>query len=95
MSLGLAVSEFYFAAIQLLRIITDWIHEAQEDLDNLVSRLRLHKGSLGVPEAEGEDAEAFNYTLDSVVAHQRSLAKPLLARIERKHVELNSLRDGV
>jgi hypothetical protein len=93
--LGLALSEFYFAALQLLRIASDWIQEAQDDLNNLVSGLRREMDSLGVLEAGEEAVEAFNYTWDSVLAHQRKLAKPLLARIARKQGELNSLKDGV
>lgn len=94
-SLGLALSEFYFAAIQLLRIASEWIQAAQNDLDELVSNLRQRMAYLGVPEAEGAAAEAFHYTWDSVTAKQRGLAKPLLARIARKQAELNSLKDGV
>lgn len=94
-SLGLALSEFYFAAIQLLRLASEWIQAAQNDLEALVSNLRQRMGLLGVQDPGGAAAEAFNYTWDSVVAHQRDLAKPLSARIARKQAELNSLKDGV
>jgi hypothetical protein len=93
--LGLALSDFYFAALQLLRLASDWIQAAQDDLNDLVSNLRREIDSLVLPGAEVHDFGAFHDTWDSVLARQQSLAKPLLARIARKQGELNSLKDGV
>lgn len=93
--LGLALSEFYFAAIQLLRIASEWVQEALDNLENLASVISQKVALPGSPEADEAATEAAIQSWESVLVHQRHLAKPLLSRIARKQAELNSLKDGV
>ncbi|KAG7286688.1 hypothetical protein NEMBOFW57_008999 [Staphylotrichum longicolle] len=93
--LGLALSEFYFAAIQLLRIAPEWVQEALDNLEDLVFVIVQKAALPGSPEADEAATEAVIQSWESVLVHQRHLAKPLLSRITRKQAELNSLKNGL
>ncbi|KEY71379.1 hypothetical protein S7711_11471 [Stachybotrys chartarum IBT 7711] len=98
-----ALSEFYFAVLQLLRIAHDWIQESMDDLNTLVRTLEVDymanvsKSSLlpGSSDLDQAATEVFRQNWEAVVSHQQRLAKELLNRIAKKQGEVSSLRDGL
>jgi hypothetical protein len=101
-----ATSELYFTILQLLRIASDWIREGMEDLENLAGQSQvfidfhftLARRGGEVPatvDVSEVVSEVIERNWENVVSHQKSLAKPLLERIEKKSEEVKSLRDGV
>jgi len=105
----LRLSEFYFAVIQILRIVPEWIQESMDDLQEMagdMKRLYLSSNAAeanfatfvpqeGEPQAKRVTIEAFMDDWESVISLQQRMGKTLLARITKLHGEVKSLRDGV
>jgi hypothetical protein len=98
---SLEKSELYFAVLQILRIISDWIQESVTDLENQEESRgcfqRLGHGMAEHLSEEGRerDREVINSNWDLLALHHATLAKALLERIQKKTTEVESLRDGV
>jgi len=102
---SLEKSELYFAVLQILRIMGEWISESIIDLEN-------QKESWGdfhwdgymaeydyaeylTESAREKDRVAINSNWDLLGLHHAKLVKVLQDRIDRKTIEVESLRDGV
>jgi hypothetical protein len=96
-------SELYFTILQLLRLASDWIRGSLEDLETLAESWDFYRYFTKLPAKRNglQDPVTVNVTKvlkknwKNVISHQKSLAKPLLDRIEKKTEEVKSLRDGV
>jgi hypothetical protein len=98
-------SELYFAALQLLRICTDWIGEAIHGFETLKDEVesRVREAPWNNPGDRGHGVEADMETestclseiLSSMIEENRKRLQALLDRIEKKEEEVKSLRDGV
>ncbi|KAK7989952.1 carbohydrate-binding module family 50 protein [Apiospora arundinis] len=82
-------SETYFFVIELLRIASDWISEAVADLDTL--RAWTDRIAYGHEDIDSLIETKWVEILD--VARKKEA--DLLARIEKKRLEVYSLRDGL
>jgi hypothetical protein len=97
---SLEKSELYFAVLQILRIMSEWISESVTDLENKKedwgSFHEIWDAEHPISEnARGIDKRLINSNWDLLVSHQAKLVKVLRDRIERKTKEVESLRDGV
>jgi hypothetical protein len=96
---SLEKSELYFAVLQILRIISEWIYKSVTDLENQKAELAYYAGfGSRVPEYPNNletDRRVINSNWDMLISHHAKLIKVLLDRIERKTKEVESLRDGV
>jgi hypothetical protein len=98
-------SELYFTILQRLRISADWISESLKDLESLAeaSQIMCEEGVTKSPDERRGRQDPVTVSVRTVleqnwkniISHQKSLAKPLLERIEKKTEEVKSLRDGV
>jgi hypothetical protein len=97
-------SELYFTILQLLRISADWISESLTDLESLArtSQRFCEKFTKPPDERWGRQdpvtvsvCTVLKQNWENIISNQKSLAKPLLERIEKKTEEVKSLRDGV
>ncbi|KAK7941393.1 uncharacterized protein PG986_013780 [Apiospora aurea] len=82
-------SETYFFVIELLRIASDWITEAVADLDALW--VWTDRIDCGHEEITASIESKWREIIDVAKKHEPEL----LARIEKKRLEVNSLRDGL
>lgn len=89
-----ALSDTYFAVIEMLRVAADWIGESKVDLFNLEDQVQSRLGLLGDPVAqEGQKMIRNNWRIirDQFQVYE----KDLLRQMHRKRDEVKSLRDGV
>lgn len=98
---SLEKSELYFAVLQILRIMGEWISESVTDLENQEeSWVEFHGTGCGGAEhltATGREKEriVINSNWDLLRSHHAKLVKVLQNRIDRKIKEVESLRAGV
>ncbi|KAN0102633.1 hypothetical protein V8E51_010946 [Hyaloscypha variabilis] len=97
-------SDLYFTVLQLLRISADWISESLKDLESLAeaSQIMCEIFTKSPDKRRGRQdpvtvsvRTVLEQNWKNVISHQKSLAKPLLERIEKKTEEVKSLRDGL
>ena len=98
---SLEKSELYFAVLQILRIMSEWIHESVTDIENQKeSWADFHGAGHGKAdylseEGRERDREVINSNWDMLGLHHAKLVLVLQDRIDRKTTEVESLRDGV
>lgn len=80
-------SRDYFVALQLLRIMDEWINEAVSSMQQL--RDDTHFMHPGFSTFEIKD------NLDAVDRYMKEQAGTVQRRLQKKKEEINSLRDGV
>lgn len=98
-------SRLYFTVLQTLRIISEWVHESERELQQLKRDFYANfqssiarRGSIG---SNGSDAPptAFINEIDKaweeLIAMHSSSSQSLLNRIEKKEEDIKSFRDGV
>lgn len=89
------LSEQYFSVLQMLRIFHDWTEQTKEYNDIMMPRFRQYLGYLnGTDKYDLKMSELMSFA-EMVEIQMDSLAKGLISRIEKKQVEIESLRDGV
>lgn len=101
------ISDVYFSILQMLRIFNDWLNDVEESLPRLYDEveraaLDLPKSCPGDESDESENTFEFKLDMDILSKNLRKLdvkiqsdVNELQSRIERKRVEVESLRDGV
>lgn len=98
------ISDIYFSILQMLRIFSDWIREVEESLPGLYNEVKEAAFFLQESCRNDELDNTFEFNLNTDILSQnlekldakmRSSIRGLEARIERKKVEVESLRDGV
>ncbi|CAI7624827.1 unnamed protein product [Penicillium pancosmium] len=89
------LSEQYFSVLQMLRIFHDWTEQTKEYNDIIMPRFRQYLEYLnGTHKFDLKMGELMS--LAEMVDNQvDSQAKSLISRIEKKQVEIESLRDGL
>jgi hypothetical protein len=98
---SLEKSELYFAVLQTLRIMSEWIQEGVTALEaQKESWAEFHWAGHGdaeylTREGRERDREAINSNWELLGLHYAKLVKVLQDRIDRKTTEVESLRDGV
>ncbi|KAI2639119.1 hypothetical protein GGS26DRAFT_376989 [Hypomontagnella submonticulosa] len=98
-------SRLYFTVLQTLRIISEWVHESERELQQLKRDFYANfqssiarRGSIG---SNGSDAPptAFINEIDKaweeLIAMHSSSSQSLLNRIEKKEEDIKSFRDGL
>jgi len=94
-------SEIYFAVLQILRIMSEWIYESVTALEKQKEEwAQVRQVWRGAPEYLSEtnqeiDRGIINSNWDVLLSHHAKLEKVLRDRIDRKAKEVESLRDGV
>lgn len=79
-------SKDYFVALQLLRIVDEWLDEVQSTVEDMVENPNLTDESMwGRPKASSD--VAVRYVNEHATAAQ--------SRVRKKREEINSLRDSV
>ncbi|KAH6628897.1 hypothetical protein F5144DRAFT_655576 [Chaetomium tenue] len=105
----LALLEFYFTVVQILRISAEWIQESMDDLQRMVDGMeQLYFASSSTaegqavnflpeaPTAAGEAAaNMFRKNWNGVILEQQRLGNALLARVAKIEEQTKSLRDDV
>jgi Mg2+ and Co2+ transporter CorA len=93
-----SLSSFYFGALQLIRIYSDWIEETMEDLKlaqiRCIDRLKT-TAYLGKCGLRTKDVLRLNAEWDNLRKKKDADYTALLQRCERKRKEIKNLRDGV
>jgi hypothetical protein len=98
---SLEKSELYFAVLQILRIMGEWMSESVTDLENQKeSWEQFHGPGYGGVEyltesGREKDRIVINSNWDLLGSRHAKLVKVLQDRIDRKIKEVQSLRDGV
>jgi hypothetical protein len=108
---SLEKSELYFAVLQILCIMSEWIYESATDLENQKeAEAAIHQNiwsgdakyfSENRREIErgiinsNWDKGIINSNWDLLLSHHAKVVKVLQDRIDRKTKEVESLRDGV
>jgi hypothetical protein len=96
---SLEKSDLYFAVLQILRIMGEWISESVKDLEHQKEDWSEF-GRFDAPDYLSAkyletDREVINSNWDLLASHHAKLVKVLQDRIDRKTKEVESLRDGV
>lgn len=96
------VSETYFSVLQMLRIFNEWIEQTESEWSLLLRRVRhayVHRKSKSAggwsSSRSDTDRKILEEKLRDVEELMRHLASILKKRIEKKRIEVESLRDGV
>ncbi|KAI1418322.1 hypothetical protein F5Y13DRAFT_176437 [Hypoxylon sp. FL1857] len=90
------LSKLYFTVLQLLRIVTEWVEESVNDLNDLRERYGARKRFLiEILNMDPDDLASTEKNWDTVITIMDSRAKRLLDRINKKTEEVKSLRDGL
>ncbi len=82
-------SKDYFVALQILRIIDEWLDEVQSTVEDMSKDDLLLKASMWGTDYESH--ESFEVAVRYVNEH----ATTTKSRVQKKREEINSLRDGV
>lgn len=88
------LSEQYFSVLQMLRIFHDWTEQTKEYNAIIMPRFRRYLESFNGDGKDLKMGELMKFA-EMVESQVDSLAKGLVSRIEKKQVEIESLRDGV
>jgi hypothetical protein len=80
-------SELYFGILQLLRIASEWIHEAMEDLKSLEEDFNISTAQ-NAPEAARSNWK-------TLVSYLGKIGKQLVERVQEITNGVKSLKDGV
>ncbi|OTA91232.1 hypothetical protein M434DRAFT_389172 [Hypoxylon sp. CO27-5] len=100
-----ARSRLYFTVLQTLRIISEWIQQSEQELQQLkkdfdisVQPNTARRGSIS-PTQNDTSPNTFIKEVDEaweeLISMHSSTSKYLLDRIEKKEVEIKSFRDGL
>ncbi|KAF2496714.1 hypothetical protein BU16DRAFT_340064 [Lophium mytilinum] len=89
---SLKVSEQYFAILQILRIMREWICDALKDLER---QKEIWQSDRGYRLSRKLDESIIESNWEVLVSLQQGFEKILLDRIDRKTEEVKSLRDGL
>ncbi|KAJ4317633.1 hypothetical protein N0V84_007232 [Fusarium piperis] len=80
-------SKDYFVALQLLRIMDEWINEARSSIEALRDSSAIKRSIFCVEEAEDN--------FDAAIKKMNQRATRLQNRVRKKSEQINSLRDGL
>jgi hypothetical protein len=89
---GLERSHLYFETLQILRVMTEWVHGSLEDLSetkNWWTSQRIFR-----PNQEFDELTILS-NWDVLVTRHSELARQILERVDRKTEDIKTLRDGV
>jgi hypothetical protein len=100
---SLKISEHYFAVLQILRTMGEWIAESIEDIEDMKQTwdtwqkewLPVWRVAGVSEEMKIEDGETIALNWAVLASRQRNLGKKLLDKIDRTTEEVKLLRDGV
>ncbi|KAH7214331.1 hypothetical protein BKA60DRAFT_650016 [Fusarium oxysporum] len=80
-------SKDYFVALQLLRIVDEWLDEVQSTVEDMVKNPNVTDTSMWVDRSRASCDVAVRYVNEHATAAQ--------SRVRKKREEINSLRDGL
>lgn len=80
-------SKDYFVALQILRIIDEWLDEVQSTVEDMSKDPALLKTSMWSHKSDQSFQVAIRYVNEHATATKN--------RVRRKYEEINGLRDGV
>ncbi|EWZ36211.1 hypothetical protein FOZG_11952 [Fusarium oxysporum Fo47] len=80
-------SKDYFVALQLLRIVDEWLDEVQSTVEDMVKNPNVTDTFMWVDRSRASCDVAVRYVNEHATAAQ--------SRVRKKREEINSLRDGV
>lgn len=104
---GFQVSELYFSVLQMLRIFSDWIDETEAACPKLKKQVLASAHWLSYELTDclrinrcarrdlNLDTKILEANLDKVIGDLQGNINILKKRIEKKRIEVESLRDGV
>ncbi|KAH8897647.1 hypothetical protein GQ53DRAFT_817930 [Thozetella sp. PMI_491] len=85
-------SHLYFETLQILRVMTEWVHGSLEDL--LETKHWWESARIFRPNQELDEV-SIRSNWDVLVTRQRELARQILERVDRKTEDVKTLRDGL
>ncbi|KAF5606672.1 regulatory alcR [Fusarium subglutinans] len=82
-------SKDYFVALQTLRIIDEWLDEVQSTVEDMFKDPVLLQASMW------EDKNRSDRSFEVAIRYVNELTNATKSRVQKKHEEINSLRDGL
>lgn len=82
-------SKDYFVALQILRIVDEWLDEVQSTVEDMFKDPVLLKASMWA------DNQATDKSFQIAIRYMNENFNATKSRVRKKNEEINSLRDGV